>query len=79
MSRDEYRRVQRAAAASMAEQGYAVECQGRVYAPGAGSVSRGFFARYDDDGLRTALADPELRGRNRRQAERVAASRGLSS
>lgn len=48
-----------------------------VQSRGATSTSRGIFSRYDDDGLRAALADPELRGRNRRQAERVAQGRGL--
>jgi hypothetical protein len=48
-----------------------------VVSRGATSASRGIFSRYDDNGLRAALADPELRGRDRRQAERVARSRGL--
>jgi hypothetical protein len=45
---------------------------------GATNASRGIFEKYDDDGLRVALADPQLTGRNRRQAERVATSRGIS-
>lgn len=49
--------------------------------PAAGGLdtTRGIFRKYDDAGLLVALRDPQLQGKNRRQAEREARARGLIS
>lgn len=53
------------------------ELASRVRVAKASGYSRTMFAKYDDDGLRHVLSDPELKGRHRREAEQEARQRGM--